>query len=591
MQLYHAVALAMVAVQASAAPNATSESDLNGWYSCSEYTFSDEGSSDGGVAECAVYSAPLCYPGICEAPANADSKVDVFVKRMVATAGNAETASNVWLLAGGPGLSSTSSKYIVAAQFDNIYLTIFFVIVESLMTDLHAELEGTVNVYTMDHRGTGRSTRLDCVAAQDTTTNSPVGTDNDPSEIPACAQDLQEKYGDLAAFSVTTAATDVATFIEKYTNRANTLVYGGSYGTMFAVRLMQLAPPTVTGYVLEGISYTPGAPADKFYYTSNWDVHFGKVADAFMGLCKSDRVCNARFKSKSLSDTLQGLIKQLDNKPNSTCAELVYRTANPSQSPPSFALRSALGDALMDPDLRTLIPPVVYRLNRCSAEDVDVLTHFFTSVYSDSQTQTQDNALESTLLNLLIVYSEMMEKPWPSMAKMEARFTNAKMSSQGGVFLTAPQYCAFSKEKSAICDPLNLGAYDANPIGYKRDQYWNKTATIPSNGSVLILSGKLDPQTPDKYAKVLLDALDGKEKELVSFKYASHNGDAWSNECGQKLLLSYVRTGGDLKAMDRSCLDESPAFNMTTPEYFTKTYLGTDDVYDGVYNSSLASSS
>ncbi|KAG1697763.1 hypothetical protein DVH05_015720 [Phytophthora capsici] len=154
---------------------------------------------------------------------------------------------------------------------------------------------------------------------------------------------------------------------------------------MFAVRLMQLAPPTVAGYVLEGISYTPGVPADKFFYSSIWDVHFGEVADAFMDLCKGDSKCKARFKFKSLSDTLQGLIELLDNKPNSTCAELIYRTANPSESQPSFVLRSVLGDALMDPDLRTLIPPVVYRLQRCSPEDVDVLTHFFTNMYADTK--------------------------------------------------------------------------------------------------------------------------------------------------------------------------------------------------------------
>ncbi|KAK1942614.1 hypothetical protein P3T76_006113 [Phytophthora citrophthora] len=59
-----------------------------------------------------------------------------------------------------------------------------------------------------------------------------------------------------------------------------------------------------------------------------------------MDLCKSDSKCKTRFKAKSLSDTLQGLVEQLDNKLNSTCAELVCRTA--------FALRSVLDDALMD---------------------------------------------------------------------------------------------------------------------------------------------------------------------------------------------------------------------------------------------------
>ncbi|KUF86820.1 hypothetical protein AM587_10001273 [Phytophthora nicotianae] len=569
MQLYNAITLAIVAFQTSTASKTNSASDLNGWYPCSVYTFSEEGSSAGEAAECAVYSAPLCYPGICEDPKNGDSEVDIFVKRIPATVGNPDTALNVWLLMGGPGYSSTS--------------------MEPMMESVHAELEGSMNVYTMDHRGTGRSTLFDCVAAQVTTSGSPVGSEIDPSEVPACAQDLQTKFGDLRSFSVTTAATDLATFISKHTNGAKTYVYGVSYGTMFTLRLMQLAPPEVAGYVLEGISYTPGAPANKFFYTSNWDTHFGDVGETFMALCDSDSDCKTRFQPDLLSDVLQGVIEQLDNNPNSTCGELISGT---SDLPPSHALRSALGTALMDSDTRTLIPPVVYRLKRCSPEDADVLTQFFTSVNSNGETKSQDSVFESPLLNNLIVYSEMTERPRPSMSKLKTRFTDSKMSSGGGEDLSsAYQYCALSKEKSALCDELNVGTYDANAIVYKRDQYWNKTVAIPNNGSVLLLSGKLDPQTPDKYAKVLLDALDGEEKELISFDYATHNGDTWSRSCGESLTVSFIRNGGNLESLDRSCLDEMPPFNLTTPDDILYSFFGTNDAYDGEYNSSLVPSS
>ena len=74
-------------------------------------------------------------------------------------------------------------------------------------------LEGKANIFTMDHRGTGRSTRLDCMSAQATTTGSPFGSDIDLSEVSACAQDLKYKFGDLSSSSMTTAATDIATFI------------------------------------------------------------------------------------------------------------------------------------------------------------------------------------------------------------------------------------------------------------------------------------------------------------------------------------------------------------------------------------------
>ena len=87
--------------------------DLNGWYPCSDNTFSDEGSSTGGIAECAVYRAPLCYPGICETPPSVDSTVDIFVKQLPATFEDPAIATNVWFVAGGPGYSSSSCTLCV----------------------------------------------------------------------------------------------------------------------------------------------------------------------------------------------------------------------------------------------------------------------------------------------------------------------------------------------------------------------------------------------------------------------------------------------------------------------------------------------
>ncbi|EEY64488.1 uncharacterized protein PITG_15716 [Phytophthora infestans T30-4] len=111
-------------------------------------------------------------------------------------------------LVGGPGISSTGYA------------------VESTTVMLHSELKGEVNVYTMDHRGSGRSTKFECVAAQVTTTGSPWRGDIDATKVPACAKDLHIKYGNLSAFSMTTAATDLATFVSKFTNEADTIVYG-----------------------------------------------------------------------------------------------------------------------------------------------------------------------------------------------------------------------------------------------------------------------------------------------------------------------------------------------------------------------------
>ncbi|KAF4138703.1 hypothetical protein GN958_ATG12107, partial [Phytophthora infestans] len=128
MQLRYSVALAMVVIGAADASNITSTSDLNVWYPYSEYTFSDV---TGATDQNAVYAAPLCYPEICKTPEGVNSKVDIFVKRLRVTVAYPDTAINVWLLQGGPGASSTD--------------------LESTMVTLHSELNGTANVYTMDH--------------------------------------------------------------------------------------------------------------------------------------------------------------------------------------------------------------------------------------------------------------------------------------------------------------------------------------------------------------------------------------------------------------------------------------------------------
>lgn len=361
------------------------------------------------------------------------------------------------------------------------------------MVTLHSQLEGAVNVYTMDHRGTGRSTLLD--PSHDHGVS--LGTQIDPSEVPACAQDLHKKYGDLASFSVTTAATDLVTFISTFTNGANTTVYGASYDTILA-----LAPLEVTGYVLDGIATSSGAPGDEFLYMSKRDIDFGEVGDALLSLREQDIEVKARFEHKSLNRTLDELFQQFDKDPNATCASLITNVAMgevegeaPTEDmgdyPPSYSLRLVLGSLFKHTYLRTLIPPVIYRLQRCEPEDVDVLSQFGTALGLLSSGKSQDDAFHSTVLYSLIIFSEKWETPSLFVSHLRARYESTKMSD-GGVYPMDALYCAFSKEKSAACDELNVGNYDGDGIVYKPDQYWNKTAAIPSQASVLLLSGKLD---------------------------------------------------------------------------------------------------
>ncbi|KAE8966603.1 hypothetical protein PF010_g28454 [Phytophthora fragariae] len=121
MRLYLLFTLAAIVAQASAVSKSTVNTRLNGWYKCPDYTFSDEGSSTGHYSECATFNVPLCYPGICKTPQFADPTIDVFVKRMPATTGDVKTATNVWLLEGDPGYSSTACKCFLRSPHGQYY--------------------------------------------------------------------------------------------------------------------------------------------------------------------------------------------------------------------------------------------------------------------------------------------------------------------------------------------------------------------------------------------------------------------------------------------------------------------------------------
>ncbi|KAL7679087.1 hypothetical protein Plhal304r1_c086g0169591 [Plasmopara halstedii] len=107
----------------------------------------------------------------------------------------------------------------------------------------------------MDPRGSRKSTILDCGV---TTRDPNFEYRMDPAQVGTCAIDLESKFGDLAAFSPTSAAHDLFNLISKLSNGASTFVYGSDYEALLVVRLMHLAPPEVTGYILDSPESTTG---------------------------------------------------------------------------------------------------------------------------------------------------------------------------------------------------------------------------------------------------------------------------------------------------------------------------------------------
>jgi pimeloyl-ACP methyl ester carboxylesterase len=111
----------------------------------------------------------------------------------------------------------------------------------------------------------GESTRVGCPDQESTTSEGGVGIT--ASEWPACLEAVERSWGNkLSHFTTTADARDLKRFIEL--TRApgqKVFVYGASYGTTRALRLLQVDPAGVDGVILDsvvspGVQSMPGRP-------------------------------------------------------------------------------------------------------------------------------------------------------------------------------------------------------------------------------------------------------------------------------------------------------------------------------------------
>ncbi|GLD98879.1 hypothetical protein PINS_up007597 [Pythium insidiosum] len=356
---------------------------INGWFPCS--------STDDLALypsrpdfECAKVELPLCHDGV--AACNSSRVIEVFVKRKLARAtavADVAPPKTVWFLEGGPGMSSVN--------------------LELVMLLLYAELDDAVNVYTMDHRGTGRSAFLGCDAAQAQTQGSPAGPALAFSELSACVRDaLFEMDGQRAAFSVSSAARDVLALIELFRSTVTPeqiVLYGVSYGTYLVERVMHLLDsesrdggglPIVQGFVLDGVV------AETDFDFAHWNRHILAPSTRFLQACVDSPTCPLRLPSRGtvLEDVL-ALYEDIDDSllqatttaaASSASAEVHRRRQcagalamavagdDSASLPPSFALRTLFGVLVRDYAFRSLVFSLLARVHRCSTEDEEELS-------------------------------------------------------------------------------------------------------------------------------------------------------------------------------------------------------------------------
>ncbi|RHZ00970.1 hypothetical protein DYB26_013026 [Aphanomyces astaci] len=533
----------------------------NGWYNCPLSTFEltppkkDYNATANSLykeeknrisrvfTQCAVFDMPFCHNDTSCTPAPGKT-MPLFVKGMPASVEGSKKA--LIMLEGGPGWSSVS--------------------MEPFMDKLHRELSGEFHIFTVDHRGTGRSGRLDCPAAQALSSGSLQGSDIALEEIPHCLKDIHHQFGTnaAAAYSITNAAKDLTMLIETEMADYDVYLYGMSYGTMVVERLMHFSPPQVKGYILDSICadhFEPQGTGNNQVY-SNWDDDAKDVSQHFLDLCQKDTAVRGKLLGENATATLFKLYETLDANA-SACSAIFYDTL---EIMPSIKLRQFFFKLLGRYDRRKFIPTFAARLERCNAQDKDVMT----SILTKNDPARPSEGLHSNLLQDTIVYSEVWQVPTPSMEDIVQQFFASPMA------LNDPEkvgcYCLFTGSNSSECAPW----FDMNvpPWTYTPDKYFNKTAAIPIGVSVLGLTGNLDPLTPSKHARRQFKNMKGDNKKLVEFPVGVHgvigntplSDNHTDPHCGLLVVADFLRASGALDAINLTCMDKVQPLNFDIPD-------------------------
>jgi hypothetical protein len=500
------------------------------------------------TSHCAYLKQPLLHPGFAATAEIQEearhATVSVFIKRTTlkrnATTAEAKPKKALWFLQGGPGVSSAGT-------------------IETLMEWAALELQDQhFDLYTMDHRGVARSTRLGCTAAQAEEDGSIEGETISDSELKSCVEAMNEPFETFKynhAFSSTAAANDLYNAIaatKSAEGYEEVYVYGVSYGTRWVQRYLQVASarddnhmtsPQSVGVALDGVVDSSSSFRD---FDANHDV----VGRHYLELCNADELCSSYLGGDAVafaSRTIQG----------SGCSDFVGKKLKNTIT--SFLQHGS--------DIRAMIPAFLYRVDRCTMEDqfllekMALLPEVFAKLMGGEPCGRLSQFFSMTpMLYLTVVGSELCE--------------NCNVTTED-YYSELDKSLIFSGN---VWEGLNKSMLAEIPT-YDLTEEEKGYATTGSK--VLFLTGTLDPQTPPHWGKGAISGINSPWSKSITFANSHHaaaiNSEvtkpaSWQQSeaalpCGFQALMKFVRN--ELGAEERlSCLNDLKpvGFNGLEPE-------------------------
>lgn len=479
------------------------------WFDCSLY----EGADDG-LAQCASTQMPLYW----EDPAR--GAFTSYAKRLLSSSSQSE--GQLWLLHGGPGASGVHDfpSYMEYIQ------------------DVYPELD----LYTLDPRGTGYSEHVSCPDQE--SYSSDQGANISPAELDDCLDYLEKEYGeDLQVFNTTYSAIDLAAYIQATKKEGQkVLIWGGSGGTFWGQRYLQIFPEQADGLVLEGI-----VPPE--FSIGFQDEASEKVNRRIMELCTEDDFCSAK-----LPDPISTLTDLYIKLTGGHCSQLGLSVQE---------LKNTFDYLAYYYPHHTTIPALVYRLDRCDEADKVALSHFYQKAFGGKGDESGKS------FSQVLFFNETFSELWEH-----------SMFADNDAFL-------------AYLDGVYEEAIFATGKGYERNDYFLKWPVYSdvrddkwaeTEVPMLMLQGVIDPATPYDYAVTLADHFNNPRQHFVSFPYAPHNvanGTPLTTDgqvhCGQQLYTDFlIDPTGEL---DTTCVNQALPLDFEGAA-FGNYFFGTPDYWE-----------
>lgn len=449
------------------------------------------------AAQCALVEVPLDW----ENP-KAD-KITIFVRKF---APEGEVRGQLWAFDGGPG---DTGDGFTKGWFRDI------------------TLKSGYELIVPTHRGTAYGTALDC----------PMSNALEP-----CVEELRAKWGlGLKHFDSHMAALDLVALAESYQPPEGmpVLAFGGSYGTVWLQRVLQVRPDVFSAAYLD----SAGSLSMNFVRFGEW---FEQVGREVLSRCAEEPSCAQNFTDspQAAADRIVGSAATL-----SGCfGELGIELGD---------VQRVLSTTLQTNQERALIAPFIAKFDRCNSEDLMALRSAIHYKRSSNSSPTSNG-----LLNLVTSYRELYRQS-ESRAELEA--LSATLLFDNGAMLT------------------HVSKRPLFPRAFARSLDTNASAFT---GTLHIVQGALDPLTPHSLAGDIAQMWKSAKTDITILPWGGHASPRYTQRAGKQSCTEVWLTAfltAPHQPFERQCLAEVEVPDMglqhTKTRSMAKAFFGVDQAW------------